>query len=48
MERQQEWTTKAAKSYQELARVFSAYVTNKMEQGCDCSIVPEQEAFTDF
>lgn len=44
MERQQEWTTKAAKSYQELARVFSAYVTNKMEQGCDCSIVPEQEA----
>lgn len=43
MERQQEWTARAAKSYQELARVFSAYVTNKMEQGCDCGTVSEQE-----
>jgi len=43
MERQQEWTTRAAKSYQELARVFSTYITNKMEQECDCGILPESE-----
>lgn len=36
MEGQQQWMAKAAGSYQELAKVFSAYVTNKMEPGCDC------------
>ena len=43
MERQQEWTARAARSYQELARVFSTYLTNKMEQQCDCDIVSEGE-----
>ena len=43
MERQQEWTARAAKSYQELARVFSAYITNKMEPECECGILPEEE-----
>ncbi len=43
MERQQEWTARAARSYQELARVFSTYLTNKMEQECDCDIVSEEE-----
>lgn len=37
MEGQQQWTARAARSYQELARVFSSYVTNKREQECDCS-----------
>lgn len=36
MEGQREWTARAARSYQELARVFSAYVSGKMEQECDC------------
>ena len=36
MEGQREWTARAAQSYQELARVFSAYVTGKMEQECGC------------
>lgn len=41
MEGQQQWTARAAQSYQELARVFSSYVTNKMEQTCDCGELPE-------
>jgi len=44
MERQQEWTARAAKSYQELARVFSTYITNKMETECDCREVSGEEA----
>lgn len=43
MERQQEWTTRAANSYQELARVFSMYLTDRMEQECDCGMMPEKE-----
>jgi len=31
---QEQWTVRAAKSYQELARVFSGYVTDR--QVCDC------------
>ncbi len=42
MEGQLEWTTRAAKSYQELARVFSSYVTNKMEPECDYGELPEE------
>ena len=41
MEGQREWTTRAAKSYQELARVFSDYVTNRMEQQCECEELPD-------
>lgn len=37
MEGQQEWTARAAKSYQELAKVFSSYITNKIEPECDCA-----------
>lgn len=43
MEEQQQWTARAARSYQELARVFSSYVTDRMEQGCDCR-EPAEEA----
>lgn len=43
MEGQLEWTTRAAKSYEELARVFSSYVTNKTEPECDCMELSEQE-----
>lgn len=43
MEGQQQWTARAAKSYQELARVFSSYVTDKIERGCDCGELPETE-----
>ena len=43
MEGQQQWTARAAKSYQELARVFSTYVTNRMEQECDCKETGENE-----
>ena len=42
MEGQQAWAAKAAGSYQELARVFSAYVTDRQEEGCDCGAVPEE------
>lgn len=42
MEGQQAWAAKAAGSYQELARVFSAYVTDKQEESCDCSAEPEE------
>jgi len=42
MEGQQEWTARAAKSYQELARIFASYVTNRMEQECDCNTLPEE------
>ena len=44
MEGQQEWTARAAKSYQELARVFSSYITNKMEPECDCTEPEEGQA----
>ncbi len=37
MEGQEQWTARAAESYQELARVFSSYVTNKIEQECNCA-----------
>lgn len=43
MEGQQQWMARAAGSYQELARVFSAYVTNKMEQECSCREQEEGE-----
>ena len=36
MEGQQQWTTRAAQSYQELARVFAEYVSNKPEMECNC------------
>lgn len=42
MEGQQQWTARAAKSYQELARFFSSYVTDRMEQGCDCGEPSEE------
>ena len=42
MEGQQAWAAKAASSYQELARAFSAYVTDKQEESCDCSAEPEE------
>ena len=42
MEGQQAWAAKAAGSYQELARVFSAYVTDRQEEVCDCSTVSEE------
>lgn len=41
MEGQQEWTARAAKSYQELARVFSTYISDKMEQECNCAELPD-------
>lgn len=41
MDGQQQWTARAARSYQELARVFSDYVTDKKEQLCDCGELPE-------
>ena len=40
MEGQQQWMAKAAGSYQELAKVFSAYVTDKQEESCDCGTEP--------
>ena len=43
MEGQQAWAAKAAGSYQELARVFSAYVTDRQEEVCDCSTVPKED-----
>lgn len=33
---QAQWTEKAAKSYQELAKVFSSYVTDRKEPECEC------------
>ena len=43
MEGQQEWARKAAGSYQELARVFSSYVTDRQEETCSCGAVQEEE-----
>ena len=43
MEGQQQWTARAARSYQELARVFSSYVTDKREQECDCDKAEETQ-----
>lgn len=43
MEGQQQWTARAARSYQELARVFSSYVTDKMDSGCTCGEIRETE-----
>ncbi len=42
MEGQQAWAAKAAGSYQELAKVFSAYVTDRQEEICDCDTTPEE------
>ena len=42
MEGQQEWARKAAGSYQELARVFSSYVTDRQEETCSCGAVQEE------
>lgn len=42
MEGQQAWAAKAASSYQELARAFSAYVTDRQEEICDCGTLPEE------
>ena len=33
---QEQWTARAAKSYQELAKVFSNYVTDRQEPECEC------------
>lgn len=42
MEGQQQWMARAARSYQELARVFSNYVTDRMEQECNCRELPSE------
>ena len=42
MEGQQVWASKAAGSYQELARVFSTYVTERQEEDCDCGTLPRE------
>lgn len=42
MEGQQQWTARAAKSYQELARVFSDYVADSRKQNCECLEAAEE------
>ena len=42
MEGQQVWASKAAGSYQELAKVFSTYVTDRQEEECDCGTLPNE------
>lgn len=43
MEGQQQWTARAARSYQELARVFASYVEDKTEQEDVCRGETEKE-----
>ena len=43
MEGQQLWTARAARSYQELARVFSDYVTENTKPECDCGAEHPEE-----
>lgn len=42
MEEQLRWTSRAAGSYQELARVFHSYVTKNSDPECDCNIASEE------